>query len=58
MRKYKKVDASATQNRASAKSGQDTGASTDTLAEKGEVVKDVLYLMYYAESGLYDTPRH
>ena len=35
MRKYKKVDASATQNRASAKSGQDTGASTATLTEKG-----------------------
>ena len=33
------MDASATQNRASAKSGQDTGASTDTLTEKGEVVK-------------------
>ena len=39
MRKYKKVDASATQNRASAKSGQDTGASTDTITGKGEVVK-------------------
>ena len=39
MRKYKKVDASATQNRASAKSGQDTGASTDTIIGKGEVVK-------------------
>lgn len=42
LRKYKKVDASATQNRASAKSGQDTGASTDTLTEKGVDVKQKL----------------